>query len=102
MPTPAIVPADLEVLCSALLRRLRLRAGDPAHLVHVALPGGATAGDPLAPDDEVDVGIARLAPDAHPLDTLVGAEVPPEWCAFGVVAVGTVRGRATGHCTHAK
>jgi hypothetical protein len=89
--TPAIAPADLEVLCSALLRQLPLGPGDPAHLVHVALPDGHPARRPLGPDDEVDLGIARLAPGAHPLEVLVGAEAPPEWTAFGVVAVGTVR-----------
>ena len=89
--TPAIAPADLEVLCSALLRQLPLGPGDPAHLVHVVLPEGGPAHRPLGPDDEVDLGIARLAPGAHPLEALVGAEAPPEWAALGVVAVGTVR-----------
>ena len=94
MPTPAIVPADLEVLASTLVG-MPLGPGQPAHLVHLAVPGHADGpARPMGPDDEVDLGLARLAPGAHPLEVLVGSEAPPEWAALGVVTAGTIRASA--------
>lgn len=91
MSRPTIVPVDLERLGCVLLRGLPLRPGDPAHLVHVRLPDGGGTRTALLPDDDVELGVACLDRDEHPLDALVGIVAPPEWDALGVVSVGTVR-----------
>ena len=93
MPSPAIVPTDLEALAS-VLAGMPLGPGQPAHLVHIVLPDHEGGARPLDPEDELDLGVARLAPGAHPLEALVGTTAPAEWAAFGVVTAGTVRGSA--------
>jgi hypothetical protein len=93
VPTPAIVPTDLEALAS-VLAGMPLGPGQPAHLVHIVLPGREGGARPLDPDDELDLGVARLAPGAHPLEALVGTTAPAEWAALGVVTAGTVRDSA--------